>query len=232
MRAMILAAGRGQRLSPLTDTKPKPLIEVAGQRLIEYQLSALKKAGIVDVVINTGWLGQQIIDELGLGSRYGLNIEYSIEPQVGLETGGGIFQALALLGKQPFMVLNADVYHEIPLEHLVAKALNMSVDTLVHLLMVKNPTYHLKGDFSLQDGFVVEKQDNGDKAKTLTYSGIGVYRPELFANSTAGCFSSVPLIRRAIKSRQVTGEHTSSAWFDAGTNERIKTIEDFILSKK
>ena len=229
---MILAAGRGQRLSPLTDTIPKPLIEVAGRTLIEYQLSALKKAGVRDVVINTGWLGQKIIKALGNGARYGVRIEYSVEPQSGLETGGGIFQALPLLGKEPFLVVNADIYHQIPLEGLIETAKSLADNTLVHLLMVENPEYHPNGDFVLQDGYVLEKQDRDVTTKTLTYSGIGIYRPELFVNCSAGSFSSVPHIRSAIKTKQVSGEHTTCAWFDAGTIERIKTIENFIASTK
>lgn len=234
MRAMILAAGRGQRLSPLTDTTPKPLIKVGGEALIEHQLSALRTAGFCEVVINTGWLGQQLIEYLGQGSRYGLRIEYSIEPQTGLETGGGIYQALPLLGEQPFLVVNADIFHQIPFAGLRNQAELMSKQTLVHLLLVNNPDYHLEGDFCLDNNMLKEKkkdQSLGLGQQTFTYSGIGIYRPELFRDSSAGSFSSVPLIRSAITASKATGEFVDAAWFDAGTTERLETIERFIRPK-
>ncbi|MBT8141430.1 MAG: nucleotidyltransferase family protein [Gammaproteobacteria bacterium] len=231
MRAMILAAGRGVRLSPLTDTKPKPLIRVGEKCLIEYQIEALHKAGIQDIVINTGWLGQQLIDHLGSGSRYKVNLEYSIEPESGLETGGGIYQALPLLGNKPFIVVNADIFHQFDLEGL---GHDLDADTLAHLVLVENPSFNPGGDFCmlenkvfLKDPALPDSHDHADK-KSYTFSGIGVYRPELFIELRPGKFPLAPLLKAAIRRARVTGEFTAARWFDAGTESRIAEIERFI----
>jgi MurNAc alpha-1-phosphate uridylyltransferase len=236
---MILAAGRGQRLSPLTDSAPKPLIKVGGKSLIEHQLIRLKSAGFHEVVINTGWLGQHIINSIGNGSRYGLHIEYSIEPEEGLETGGGIYQALPLLGDKPFIVVNADIYHDIPLEDLRLNGNALLKRNLLHLVLVENPEYHPQGDFCL-DGCDLKMKSAktssthglANQHQTYTFSGIGLYRTELFATCDPGKFSSVPLIHSAIKDEVATGEYSRAAWFDAGTQERLEKIESFIRSTK
>ena len=236
---MILAAGRGQRLSPLTDSTPKPLIKVGGKSLIEHQLARLKSAGFHEVVINTGWLGQKLIESIGNGSRHGLHIEYSIEPEQGLETGGGIYQALPLLGDKPFIVVNADIYHDIPLDDLRINGCDLLKRNLVHLVLVENPDYHPQGDFCL-DGKILKKKPTaglnseglGNQEHTYTFSGIGLYRPELFAECIPGKFSSVPLIYSAIKNELASGELSQAAWFDAGTQKRLEKIERFIRSAK
>lgn len=225
MRAMILAAGRGSRLAPLTDHTPKPLIKVAGKALIEHQISAIKKAGINDIVINTGWLGQKIMDFLGTGSRHGVQLEYSVEPSLGLETGGGIYQALALLGSDPFLLCNADIYHKIDLREFIDFFHQHSSKTLAQLLLVDKPDYADSGDFELHDGLVLLAENS--KHQSYTYSGIGIYNKNLFKNSTAGFYSVVPLLKKAITQKRVNGFYSSMPWFDAGTQDRLETIEKF-----
>ncbi len=226
MRAMILAAGRGSRLSPLTDKTPKPLIKVAGKTLIEHQIAAIKKAGINEIVINTGWLGQMIMDYLGNGSRYGVQLEYSIEPIEGLETGGGIYQALTLLGSMPFLLCNADIYHAINLKEFISFSQKNSQAALVQLLLVEKPDYAESGDFELQNDLVHLKSSSG--RQSYTYSGIGVYSQDLFEHSEPGFYSVVPLLKKAITQKKVNGFYDSAPWFDAGTKERLAAIEEFI----
>ena len=228
MRAMILAAGRGSRLSPLTDKTPKPLIKVAGETLIEYQIAAIKKAGISEIVINTGWLGQKIMDYLGTGSRYGVRLEYSVEPSDGLETGGGIYQALPLLGSQPFLLCNADIYHVINLKEFINFAQAYSQKTFAQLLLVDKPVYAESGDFELHKDLVLLKSQPSNKS--FTYSGIGIYSQDLFIHSKAGFYSVVPLLKKAITQKKVNGFYTSAPWFDAGTKARLDSIEKFIKS--
>lgn len=231
MRAMILAAGRGSRLSPITDSRPKPLVHVAGRALIEYQIEAIRKVGIKEIVINTGWLGQKLIDYLGTGRRYHVDFEYSVEPQEGLETGGGMLQALPLLGEKPFLIVNADIYHRMPLQELTKHFESLDKNQLVHLLLTSNPEDNPLGDFGLNGDVLNEKESAKNSSlasKTYTYSGMGIYHPELFADSQAGTFSVVPLIKKAIKERRAYGFYSSAAWFDAGTVERLKRIEEFI----
>jgi len=226
MRAMILAAGRGSRLAPLTDTTPKPLIQVAGQALIEYQILAIKEAGISEIVINTGWLGQKISDYLGNGNRYGVSIEYSIEPSNGLETGGGIYQALPLLGPEPFLLCNADIYHRLNLKAFIDFYFLHSNNSLAQLLLVTKPGYAKSGDFCLNQKLVQEV--NNSSSVSYTYSGIGIYTQGLFKESSAGNYSVVPLLKKAITQERVNGFYSEAAWFDAGTVERLNTIEHFI----
>jgi MurNAc alpha-1-phosphate uridylyltransferase len=214
MRAMILAAGRGERLRPLTDRVPKPLLEVAGRPLIEHHLENLAATGFREVVINQGHLGAQLPDALGDGSRWGLNINWSPEPPEALETGGGIFQALPLLGKGPFAVLNGDIWCDYPLGQLRA----VKCDT-AHLVLVPNPAYHPAGDFTLNFARV------GDQGEPRhTFSGIAVYHPSLFAGCQPGRWSVVPLLRAAMQERLVTGELHRGAWFDSGTPERLAAL--------
>ncbi|HDS1734349.1 N-acetylmuramate alpha-1-phosphate uridylyltransferase MurU [Pseudomonas sp. BP8] len=219
MKAMILAAGKGERMRPLTLHTPKPLVPVAGQPLIEYHLRALAAAGVSDVVINHAWLGQQIEDHLGDGSRFGLSIRYSAEGEP-LETGGGIFKALPLLGDAPFLLINGDIWTDYDFSRLHAPS-----DGLAHLVLVDNPGHHGRGDFRLQGEQVVD----GDEAPgTLTFSGISVLDPALFEGCQAGAFKLAPLLRKAMAAGKVTGEHHRGHWVDVGTLERLAEVERLI----
>ncbi|HID49023.1 MAG TPA: nucleotidyltransferase family protein [Chromatiales bacterium] len=215
MKAMLLAAGRGERMRPLTDTMPKPLLEVAGKALIEYHLEALHRAGIEEVVINHAWLGEVIETRLGDGRRYGLHLVYSPEIPAALETAGGIIQALPLLGDAPFLVINSDIWTDYPLRHLPREP-----DGLAHLVLVDNPPQHPAGDFHLEDGRV-----HAEGEPRLTYSGIGVYRPDLFAGLAPGVRPLAPLLREAMQAGQISGEPYSGAWFDVGTPERLAALD-------
>lgn len=212
---MILAAGRGDRLRPYTDQHPKPLLPLAGRPLIEYHLQALAAAGFEDVVINQGHLGEQLPATLGEGERWGLRIQYSWEGYPALETGGGIFQALQWLGPEPFVVINGDVWTDYPLQRLPK-----SPTGLAHLVLVDNPPQHPDGDFSLDGGRV--SVTGGER---LTFSGIGVYRTELFAGCVAGAFPLAPLLRNAIAAKQVRGEHYRGDWVDVGTPQRWRELD-------
>ncbi|QPN45083.1 nucleotidyltransferase family protein [Priestia aryabhattai] len=222
MKAMILAAGKGERMRPLTLHTPKPLLPVADQPLIEYHLRALATAGFTDVVINHAWLGQQIEDHLGDGSRFGLSIRYSPEGEP-LETGGGIFQALPLLGDAPFLLVNGDVWTDYPFARLRAP-----LQGLAHLVLVDNPGHHERGDFRLQGGQVV---DGDEPPGTLTFSGLSVLHPALFAGCQAGAFKLAPLLRQAMSAGKVTGEHYRGAWVDVGTQERLAEAERLIRER-
>lgn len=213
---MILAAGRGERMRPLTDHTPKPLLPVAGRPLIVHQLTALRAAGIAELVINTGHLGAQLTSVLGDGGIWGLRIVYSPEPPDALETGGGIFQALPLLGSEPFLVVNGDVWTDYPFVRLPAAPVG-----LAHLVLVDNPSHHPVGDFSLRNGRVEETD-----AARLTFSGISVLRPELFADCAPGRFPLGPLLRRAMTDGRVTGEHYRGGWRDIGTPQRLAELDD------
>ncbi len=213
MKAMILAAGRGERMRPLTDTTPKPLIKVGKQRLIEYHLHNLAAAGFKEIVINLAWLGQQIIDTLGDGSDYGVQIQYSNEGEQALETGGGIFHALPLLGEEPFLVVNGDIWTDYPYKNLIHKKLNSGA----HLILVNNPPHNPAGDFYLQNGRL---QEHGTEA--LTYSGIGLYQTDFFSGCQSGAFPLAPLIRQHIKNNAISGEHYTGSWHDIGTQERMQ----------
>lgn len=222
MKAMILAAGRGERLRPLTDRTPKPLIEVGGQPLIMHHLRHLARTGIQEVVINVAWLGQQIRDAVGDGRRFGLEVRYSAEPEGALETAGGIIRALPLLGGQPFVMISADVYSDFPLERLCAKRL----DHLGHLVMVSNPDHHREGDFAL-DGH--GQLNQGSPA--LTFSGIALLHPELFSGWSAGRRALRPVLEKALCAGQLTGEHHRGLWSDVGTIERLADIRGKIETR-
>jgi MurNAc alpha-1-phosphate uridylyltransferase len=221
MKAMILAAGKGERLRPLTLHTPKPLVRAGGVPLIEYHLRALKAAGFTDVVINHAWLGQQIEDYLGDGQRLGLNIAYSPEGEP-LETGGGIFRALPLLGDEPFLVVNGDIWTDCDFAPLKAP-----IKGLAHLVLVDNPLHHPTGDFALVGGAV---QDDASLPR-LTYSGMAVLHPQLFAGCSAGAFKLAPLLRDAMGKGQVTGEHFTGRWVDVGTHERLAEVEQILAVK-
>ncbi len=214
MKAMILAAGRGERMRPLTDHTPKPLLEVAGRRLIEYHIQNLVGAGITELVINHAHLGEQIETALGDGSVYGVSIQYSIEEEA-LETAGGIFNALPLFDDAPFVVVNGDVWTDYPIRQLP-----VSIEGLAHLVLVDNPEHNLQGDFVLQGGQV--KVEGEPK---FTFSGISIIRPELFAGCQSGAFPLAPLLRQAMQSGKVTGEHYRGEWCDVGTPERLQQLD-------
>ena len=206
--AMILAAGRGERLRPLTDSVPKPLLRVGDAMLIEHHLSALQRAGVRTVVINHSHLGDQIVTALGDGSRYGVRIHYSPEDEA-LETGGGIHRALPWLGKQPFLVINGDIWTDFRLQKLLAP-----LDGLARLVLVDNPPHHPNGDFGLEDGRVVN-------TSRLTFAGIGLYHPDLFARCAPGRFPLAPMLREAAARGSVAGVYYDGAWIDVGTAERL-----------
>jgi MurNAc alpha-1-phosphate uridylyltransferase len=211
---MILAAGRGERMRPLTDHTPKPLLEVGGKPLIVWHLERLAAAGIRHVVINHAHLGEQIEQRLGDGTAWGMSIRYSPEPTA-LETGGGIFHALPLLGDTPFLVVNGDVWCDAdPAE------LTLAAGDLASLLLVDNPSHHPEGDFHLSAGRV---QAVG--SPRLTFSGIGLYAKALFDGCSAGAFPLAPLLRDAMTRGQVGGHHHDGRWFDVGTPERLAALD-------
>jgi len=222
MKAMILAAGRGERLRPLTDTTPKPLLQVGEHSLIEYHLLALKKAGIDEVVINLAWLGDQIESQLGDGSHYGVTIQYSYENGQALETGGGIAKALTLLGEDDFIVTNADVWTDYDYAQLPKK-----LTGLAHLVMVDNPEQHPEGDFSLNNGLL-----NNVGKQRKTFSGIGVYSSDLFRGIDKSIFPLAPLLRDAMQKALVSGEYYQGQWFDIGTVERLQSLDARLKGSK
>ncbi|MGB5627892.1 MAG: nucleotidyltransferase family protein [Woeseiaceae bacterium] len=218
MRAMILAAGRGERLRPITDETPKPLIDVGGQSLLGRHLQNVRSAGIESVVINLGWLGDRIADHVGSGARYGLEVSYSQEGDNILETGGGIHKALPLLGGEPFVVVNADIYTDMPIP-----LVSLADDSLGHLVMVPTPDYRDGGDFDLEAGLVRNGTEPG-----LTFSGVAVYRPAFFDGCEAGRFSIVPMLRAAADRGQLSGSLYEGLWADAGTPERLAALRAYV----
>lgn len=217
MKAMILAAGKGERLRPLTLHTPKPLVRAAGVPLIEYHVRALAAAGFRELVINHAWLGAQIEDYLGDGERFGVSIAYSAEGEP-LETGGGIFRALPLLGDEPFLVVNGDIWTDYPFA-----GLRRPLAGLAHLVLVDNPAHHPGGDFRLlEDGRITDAADGLDR---LTYSGIAVLAPALFAGCRPGAFKLAPLLRQAMADGRVGGERFAGRWVDVGTHERLAEVE-------
>ncbi len=214
MRAMILAAGRGERLGPLTDTTPKPLLDINGHSLIERHLESLAQAGFREVVINLAHLGNMIRDTLGNGSSWGMNIQYSQEPPGALDTGGGIQQALPMLGGAPFAVINGDVLTRFPLARLRATKCDHA-----HLVLVPNPAHNPEGDFALQGGRVIP-----DGQAKYTFAGISIYHPRFFDSKSAGRFSVVPMLYAACASMQLTGEYYDGVWHDIGTPERLESL--------
>jgi MurNAc alpha-1-phosphate uridylyltransferase len=217
VKAMVLAAGRGERMRPLTDREPKPLLRVGGKRLIEYHLERLAAAGFRDVVINTAWLGDMIEAVIGTGARFGLAIRYSHERPEALETGGGIFHALPLLGMDPFLLVNGDVWTDIDFAALRREPPGGS---LAHLVLVANPPQHARGDFLLEHGLVREGE-----GQRHTYSGVGIYRPEFFEGCVPGKFPLLPLLRRAIVQEALSGELHAGRWYDIGTVERLAALD-------
>lgn len=218
MRAMILAAGRGERMRPLTDHTPKPLLKIGNKPLIVWHLESLSKAGFKEIVINHAHLGSQIESTLGDGSLWGLNIKYSAE-NVALETAGGIANALHLLGDYPFLVLNSDIFTDIDFSTL-RHPTNLTANMLAHLVLVDNPPQHPQGDFAIQQKLL---QNAGEKM--YTFSGIGVYHPDLFSSIPRGTPAKLaPLLREAISQERASAEYFSGIWHDIGTPERLITL--------
>ena len=212
--AMILAAGRGERLRPMTDTTPKPMLPVRGQPLIERHVIALARAGMERIVINLAWLGSRISGYLGDGARYGVPIVYSEERPRALETAGGIFRALPLLAPGPFAVVNGDVYTDFPFE-----SLQIAADQDAHLVLVPNPTQHPQGDFGLDEGLALAVAAN-----KYTFSGIAVYRSTLFAGCSDGVFPLKPLLLRSMAASRCSAELYTGLWEDIGTPERLQAL--------
>lgn len=214
MIAMLLAAGRGERMRPVTDTIPKALVEVSGVSLLERHLAMLAEAGVTTVVINLGWLGEQIVARIGSGKAYGLNVVYSPEYDKVLETGGGILRALPLLGSEPFWVVNGDVLsdYRIGID-------SIGNDCLAHLVLVPKPSHKKSGDFDLGN----DKVRNAEHP-TLTFSGIGCYRPEFFAGLQPGRFPLAPLLRSMADAGKISGSRHDGIWHDVGTPERLEEI--------
>jgi len=222
MKAMVLAAGRGERMRPITDRIPKPLVPVAGRPLIEYHLLALARAGIRDIVINLAYRGAQIREALADGSRFGVRIEYSDEGPEPLEVGGGIFNALPLLGGGEFIVANADVWTDFDFSTLRP----LPPGAHARLVMVPPPPQAPRGDFGLEGEHLTESEHN-----RCTYSGIGVYSPELFAGCEPGKFPLLPLLKRAIAGGRLLGEMHGGDWSDVGTPQRLEALEETLRKK-
>jgi MurNAc alpha-1-phosphate uridylyltransferase len=215
MKAMLLAAGRGERMRPITDSLPKPLVPVAGKPLIAWHLAALARAGFREVVVNTSWLAQALHAALGDGSAWGVSITWSDEGPVPLETGGGIFRAVPLLGPGPFLVVNADIWTDIDFA-----ALSLAQGAHAHLVLVPNPPHNLRGDFGL-DGDLVVSRDT----ERFTYSGVGMFRREFFDGASGERVPLLPILNRGIAARRVRGELHRGAWSDVGTPERLAALD-------
>lgn len=219
MRAMILAAGRGSRMRPLTDNQPKPLLPVAGKPLLGYHLEKLANAGVNEVVINHAWHGEQIEDFVGDGSQWGLQVSFSKEPEGGLETAGGIIKALPLLGDDPFWVINGDIWTDWDYRDLPTR---LDEEQLGHLVMVDNPVHHQDGDFVIENGMLVNEVREGQQTKT--FSGVGLYRKELLAPYPDGKQPLKPFFDRAIDKKQLAASHQDGFWTDVGTPERLHQL--------
>ncbi len=235
MKAMILAAGRGERMRPITDKMPKPLLKVGGKPLIVWHLEGLAKAGFKEIVINHAHLGEQIEAALGNGAQWGVSIQYSPE-KVALETAGGIANALHLLGDEPFLVVNGDTYTDFDfavLTHLSAPSPLKGegwgegevVQNLAHLVLVDNPPQHPQGDFAIEADML---KHTG--AQMLTFSGVGVYHPDLFRDIVKGEPAKLaPLLRKAIENKRATAQYYQGVWHDIGTPERLKQLDESLL---
>ena len=215
---MILAAGRGERLRPLTNHTPKPLLEVGGRPLIEHLIGALASAGFHDLVINLAYLGEQIQAHLGSGRAFDVRVEYSCEGPEPLETGGGIRQALPLLGDEPFLVVNGDIATDFPFERMRRKP-----NGIAHLVLIPNPPHHPRGDFALEANKVTETGES-----LYTFAGIGVYHPALFADLAPGRFALAPVLREAMRRGVVNGELYRGFWMDIGTTERLRHLDQHL----
>ena len=213
---MILAAGRGERLRPLTDTTPKPLIKVAGKSLIEYHLLNLSNAGYKEIIINTAWLAEEIHQQLGDGANYAVSIKYSDEVEA-LETAGGIINALPLLGNESFLIVNGDIWCDFDFSTLG----NLKESSQAHLLLVNNPEHNQNGDFSIEKGLIKNVGET-----MYTYSGIGIYSAVFFAEQQTGSAPLAPIIRDKCQKDLVSGQLYDGLWTDVGTTERLQTLEE------
>ena len=232
MKAMILAAGLGTRMRPLTLDKPKPLLNVAGKPLIVWHIEALKRAGITEIVINCAWLAEKLMQALGDGSQFGVNIHWSVETDA-LETAGGIINALPLLGDAPFLLVNGDVWTRFDYSKL--QKYDLGTD-LAHLVLVDNPPQHPTGDFVLANGHVYSPKDNSSAteqqgAEQLTFAGISVLSPQLFAGLEQGKRPLAPLLIQAMQQGGVSGSKLNDAWVDVGTPERLSELNESIKTQ-
>jgi MurNAc alpha-1-phosphate uridylyltransferase len=227
LKAIILAAGVGERMRPLTDHTPKPLLRVAGMPLIEHHILHLVSAGITELVINVSHLAQQIMDYCGSGERWGVSISYSPEDEP-LETAGGIYQAMPLLGDAPFMVVNGDIWIDYPFAQL-ARYLLRSGET-AHLVMVDNPAQHPQGDFKLDDEGLVRFLEPGSTG--LTYAGVGIYTPAFLAGMAPGKLPLRPLLDAAISSSSLGARYFTGHWADVGTPERLQALDEQVKSAR
>ncbi|MBI4936727.1 MAG: nucleotidyltransferase family protein [Nitrosomonadales bacterium] len=236
---MLLAAGRGERMRPLTDHTPKPLLDAGGKPLIVWHIEKLVRAGLTDMVINHAHLGTQFESALGNGSRFGAHIRYSPEPPGALETAGGIANALPLLcslrspgeeGDEPFAVINSDIYCDYDFSRLPGIAARLAASSdLAHLVLVNNPAHHPGGDFLLHDGRVIPEGQQASSLAKLTFSGIGIYRPALFAHIVRGSAAPLaPLLRAQIALGKVSGEHFAGRWVDVGTPQRLDELDKLL----
>lgn len=214
MKALILAAGRGKRMKNLTDHAPKPLLKIKGKALIEYHIESLAAAGIRDIIINHSYLGHMIEQHLGSGQRFDVAIQYSPEQHPGLETGGGIVHALPLIGNNPFIVINGDIWTDYPYSQL-----RLPPSFLAHIVLVDNPPHHNAGDFSYDQNRLSLQPHN-----KLTFSGIGIYHPAFFSTLETGTFPLAPIIRAGIKQTRVSAEHYQGIWHDVGTPDRLHAL--------
>lgn len=221
-RAMLLAAGFGERMRPMTLTTPKPLLQVGGRALIDWHLTALARAGVREVIINLSWLGAQIRAHVAGGARFGLQVHYSDEGSVPLEAGGGIFKALPLLGPEPFLVVNSDIWSD----YNFARGAELPPDCDGLLVMVPNPAQHARGDFFVAEQRIVPHAT----AVRRTYSGIAMYRPEFFAGSAAGKFPLLPLLQRALNAGRLAAQLYDGLWFDVGTPQRLQELDTRLAS--
>lgn len=224
---MLLAAGRGERMRPLTDHKPKPLLEAGGKPLIVWHIERLARAGLNELVINHAYLGEQIVNTLGNGEQLGVSIQYSPEI-IALETAGGIANARHLLGKNAFAVINADIYCEYDFAQLPVHAKKLlQNDDMSHLVLVSNPEQHPDGDFGLSNARV------SDTFPRLTFSGIGIYTPKLFQHITSGSIAPLaPLLRKQIALNKVSGEHFQGRWVDVGTPLRLQLLDNSLRAQQ
>lgn len=220
MKAMILAAGLGNRMRPLTLYKPKPLLEVGGKPLIVWHIEKLKSIGVTEIIINSAWLADVLIGALGDGSQFGVNIRWTREDE-GLETAGGIINALPLLGDQPFILVNGDVWTTFDFADLLQVNLQ---DDLAHLILVENPTQHPKGDFTLKDNRVYTL-DQDVEGENLTFSGVSVIDPKMFDGLEQGKRPLAPLLKEAMLNGQISAQKMQAAWVDVGTPERLTALD-------
>ena len=223
MKAMILAAGLGNRMRPLTLHTPKPLLEVGGKPLIVWHIEKLKQIGVTEIVINTAWLGEKLANALGDGSQFGVTILWSHEGE-GLETAGGIINALPLLGNEPFILINGDVWTTFDFSSLLSVELG---DQQAHLVFVENPPQHLKGDFILDDG-LASTFEQEQHCKALTYSGIAVLHPKMFLGLENGKRPLAPMLKQAMQQQLVSAEKMNAVWVDVGTPERLQQLDQQI----